>query len=188
VGSTRIPSSPLKHSLEQPSAQKKKRLSSTGAVLCRSAEEGTLQRVQVIDFRGLVLALEVTLFSTVLDRIFLCFYTCDSASPVESCSGATRVADGHGMRPCLTRALSLLGCTGSVLSVICHARRCQALGPPMRCWHPMTEPTPLRRHKAPIRCSSHCCTFVVTTPALRCIEIQSGSVEAYEAETAGTPP
>ena len=102
MGSTRIPSSPLKHSLEQPSAQKKKRLSSTGAVLCRSAEAGTLQRVQVIDFRGLVLALEVTLFSTVLDRIFLCFYTCDSASPVESCSGATRVADGHGMRPCLS--------------------------------------------------------------------------------------
>ena len=123
------------------------------APFCAAAQRRARnKRVQVIDFRGLVLALEVTLFSTVLDRIFLCFYTCDSASPVESCSGATRVADGHGMRPCLTRALSLLGCTGSVLSVICHARRCQALGPPMRCWHPMTEPTPLHRHKAPIRC------------------------------------
>ena len=77
-----------------------------------------MQRVQVIDFRGLVLALEVTLFSTVLDRIFLCFYTCDSTSPrrsVQWCDARRRWARDEAMFDACTLSVGLHG-----FGALCH--------------------------------------------------------------------
>ena len=74
--------------------------------------------MQVIDFRGLVLALEVTLFSTVLDRIFLCFYTCDSASPrriVQWCDARGGWARDEAMFDACTLSVGLHG-----FGALCH--------------------------------------------------------------------